>query len=132
MEVQGELQSGWCNSFNEVEYQAFVFLVEGIHDLVNSDQFQLDFNCYDHVDSYFHSEQGVDSVSDFYMHYEDNDDGFVFPNEMIESVDMLDKTKKNENFSLPQEDVNENQVYDRGKKFWNFSVAWGHRLYIVV
>ena len=132
MDAQGELHSNPCNSLNEVEYHIFVFIVEEVYGWVSSDRFQLDFNCYDHADSYFHSEQGVDNVSDFYMHNEDNDDGFVLPNEVIESVDMLGKTKKNESFIFPQESVNENQVYDRGKKFWNFAVAWGHHLYIVV
>ena len=45
---------------------------------------------------------------DSYMHYEDDDSSFVFPNELTESVDMLGKTKKNESFNLPQESVNEN------------------------
>lgn len=37
--AKGELQSDSCNSLNEVEYKHFVFLVEGIHDSVTSDQF---------------------------------------------------------------------------------------------
>ena len=35
LEAQGELQFDSCNSLNEVEYQAFVFLVEGFHDSVS-------------------------------------------------------------------------------------------------
>ena len=118
-EAAGELHSDLCNLFNEVEYQAFVFPIEGIHHLISSDHFyfQSDVSYCDHVDSYFHSEEGVDSGSDFCMHYEDNDDGFVLPNELIEKVDMLGKAKKDESFSLPQENVNENKVYDRGKEF---------------
>lgn len=102
---------------NEVEYQTFVFPIEGIHDSISSDQsyFQSDVSYYDHAISYFHSEQGVESLSDFYMHYEDDDSSFVLPNEVIESVDMLGETNKDESFSLPQEDVNKNKVYERGK-----------------
>lgn len=48
-------------------------------------------------------------MSDFYMHYEDNDSSFVSPNKVIESVDVLGETKENESFSLPQENErNEN------------------------
>ena len=36
---QGELQSDPCNSLNEVEYQTFLFLVEGVHESVSDDQF---------------------------------------------------------------------------------------------
>lgn len=119
LEAQGELQSDLCNSFNEVEYQAFVFPVEGIHDSISSDQsyLQSDVSYYDHTDSYFHSEQGVESLSDFYMHYEDDDSSFVLPNEVIKNVDVLGETNGNENFSLPQENGDENRVYDRGKQF---------------
>ena len=42
------------------------------------------------------------------MHCKDDDNSFVFPNKVIESVDVLGETKENEIFSLPQEDVNEN------------------------
>ena len=115
-DTQGELQIFSCNSLNEVEYQIFVFLVEGVHDLVSDDQFQLDISSYDNIDSCFHSEQDEINV-DLYMHYEDNDNSFVLPNEVIESVDVLGETNENESFSLPQENVNENQVYDRGKEF---------------
>ena len=47
-------------------------------------------------------------MSNFYMHYEDKDSSFVFPNEVVESADVLGETKENENVSLPQENVNEN------------------------
>ena len=107
-EAQGELQSDSCNSLNEVEYQAFVFLVEGTHDLVSGNQFQFDVSCYDHTESFFHSELDEESMFDFCMHYEDNDSSFVLPNELIKSVDVLGETIENENFSLPWENVNEN------------------------
>ena len=51
------------------------------------------------------------------MHYESDDDSSIFPNKVIESANVLDETKENENFSLPQEDVNENRVFDRSKSF---------------
>lgn len=94
-----------------------MFQVKGIHHSISSDQFQFNVNCYGHADSYFHSEQGEESMFDFYMHCEDNNSSFFWPNELIESVDVLGKTNWNKNFSLPQENVNENQVYERGKKF---------------
>ena len=117
MKAQGELHFDPCNSLNEVEYHIFVFPVEEFHGSDNSGQFQFDVKCYDHAESYFHSEQSVDSMFDSYMHYEDEDSSFVLPNELIVNNDVLGKTRKNENFSLPQENVNENKVYDRGKKF---------------
>ena len=71
LEAQGELQSNSYNSFNEVEYQAFVFPVQGIHDSVSSDQFHFQSDIsYDHTDLYFHSEEGEENNSCFYMHYE--------------------------------------------------------------
>lgn len=47
-EAQGELQFGSCNLLNEVEYQAFVFSIERVHDSGSSDQFQFDVSCCDH------------------------------------------------------------------------------------
>ena len=101
---------------NGVEYQAFVFSVEGIHNSVSDDQFPFDVSCNDHTESFFHSEKDEESMSDFYMHYEDHD-SFVLPNELIANVDMFGETNGNENQNLPHEDVKENQVYDRGKSF---------------
>ena len=116
-EANGELHSDPCNSLNEVEYHIFVFPVEEVHGSVSGDWFQLDLSCYDHADSYFRSEQGVDSGSNFYTHYESSDSSFVLPNELIANVDMLGKKNESESFSLPQKNVNENKVFDRGKKF---------------
>ena len=94
-----------------------MFLVEGIHGSVSSDQLKFYLSYYDHVDSYFHNEPSVDNMFDSYTHYEDDDSSFVLPNELIVNNDVLGKTRKNESFSLPQKNVNENKVYDRGKKF---------------
>jgi hypothetical protein len=117
LEAQGELQSNSCNSFNEVEYQAFVFPVQGIHDSISGDQshFQSNVNYYEHADPCFHSEQYDNQVPN--LHYESQDSYFVLPIELIENFCMTGKTDGNLFSNLPQESVNENQVYDRGKRF---------------
>ena len=117
LDAQGELPSDSFNLLNEVEYQAFVFPVEGVHDSISDDQFPLDINSYDNTDSFFYSDQDEEINVDLYMHCEDDDNSFFFPNKVIESADVLGKTKEKDNFILPQENVNENQVYDRGKEF---------------
>ena len=99
---------------NEVEYQNFVFPIEGVHDSVSDDQFHIDISRSDHVDSYFHSEQNEESNSSFYMHYEND---FISPNLLMRRSDICGETDVNESFSLPQENDNKNKVYDRGKKF---------------
>ena len=104
------------NFMNKMEYEHFVFPLDSMHLPYVYDGSQFDFYIQEHDTMKFHSEQGEESVSSFYMHYESDDGNFVLPNEVIESTVVLGKTKENESFSLPQEDVNENQVYDRGRK----------------
>lgn len=77
-----------------------MFLVERIHHSVSSDQFQFDISCYGHANPFFHSGQDEESMSDFYMNYED-DDSFVLPIGLFANVDTLGETNDNEIFSLP-------------------------------
>ena len=51
------------------------------------------------------------------MHYESQEDYFVFPVELVENSNVFGETIENDTHSLPQEDVNENQVFYRGKNF---------------
>ena len=117
-DAQGELQfHDTCDSLNEVEYEAFVFPIDDVHELVDHSQFQFDIIDHEHANLYFHSEEEEEDASSFYMHYENGDSHFVFPNKVIESVDVLGEENENEIFSLPHDERNENQVYDRGEKF---------------
>ena len=115
-DTQGELHFlGICNSLNEVEYQTFVFSIEGIHESVSDHQYQFNINSCDHVDLHYHSEQCEESSSGL-LHYENEGDGFDFPNDMNQRSNVLDKTKGSQSFSLPQRDISQNQVFDRGRK----------------
>ena len=82
-----------------------MFPVEGIHDSVSGDHFQFHSSCYDHTDAYFHSEQGVNGMSDFSMHYENQDSYFVLPAELIHNFYVLGETNGSQNFISPQENV---------------------------
>ena len=56
----------------------------------------------------FHSEQGEESNSCFYMHYESDVNVFVSPDLLMKRSDVCSGTKDIESFSFPQESVNEN------------------------
>lgn len=106
-----------CNSFDELECENFVLLIDSIHESICEGQVQFDVGIYECVDSYFNSERDEESVSSFYMHYEKEYSYFLLANELIEDVNMFSEANETSNLSLPQEVVNENKVYDRAKKF---------------
>ena len=109
MDAQGELQfHDTCDSVNEVEYEAFVFPIDDVHESVDDGHFQFDIRGSEHANSYFHSEKEEEDASSFYMHYENGDSYFVLPTKVIESVDVLGEANENESFSLPQDVENEN------------------------
>lgn len=50
------------------------------------------------------------------MHYESDDDTFVFLANLTKNFDVLGEIKDSQSFKLPQANVNHNQVYERGRK----------------
>ena len=66
-----------------------------MNELVSMDEFQFDVGIHVHAGFILHSEQEVEVLPFFYMHYESDDDSFVLPNKLIENVDVFGKTDKN-------------------------------------
>jgi hypothetical protein len=54
-EMQSQGMSNIYNSFDEVEYKAFVFPFDDVHELVSKDQLHFDVAVHEHVDVSFHS-----------------------------------------------------------------------------
>lgn len=117
--------------FPQVEYEAFIFENDSMHEPLNEESFQFQSDMFKHADQYFHNELMVeDEVS--YMHYESKSDDFVLPCDLLYDDNMIGETDMSGNFSLPHESSDENYVYDRGKQFFSSSVAQGHRVYIIL
>ena len=117
LDTQGQLHFLYiCNLVNEVEYEHFVFHLDSMYPSYVYDGSKFDFYIQEHADMQFHSEQGEESNSIFYTHYESDDDNFGLPNEVNENTGVLGETNDNESFSLPQRDISQNHVFDRGGK----------------
>ena len=109
MVTQGELKiHDIYDSFNEVEYEQFMFLIDSMHESVSKDEFQFDDGIHEHASFIFHSEQEVEVLPSFYMHYESDDDSFVLSNELIANVDVFGEANVNESFNFPHDERNEN------------------------
>lgn len=108
---------GVCDPFPYVEYEAFIFKNDSMHDLSNKEQFQFQFDMFEHADQYFHNKQTVENESSFYMRYESQGVDSVLLSGVFPDVYLIGNTDMSDNLTLPHVNSNENQVYDRGKKF---------------
>lgn len=69
---------------------------------------------------HFHSGKDQENVLIFPVHYDDDENGFVLPDEVIKDLHIIGKMGVNYIVSLPQVIENENKVYNTGKKFSSF------------
>ena len=103
--------------FAHVEYDAFIFKVDSMHESLNEEEFQFQSDIFEHADPNFHNEQVVESKASFCMHYEGEGVDFIFPTGVFQDVNLIGKTDMNNISSLPPSHSNENQIYDIGKSF---------------
>lgn len=100
--TQGVLQTfDTCNFLNEVKYEAFMFLVDSMHQSFVQDGLQFDDSLYEHANSFSHSEHDVEVNVVLYMHYENEGSYFVLPNELTKKVVYIGETNGSDVFILP-------------------------------
>lgn len=96
--------------FPHVEYDAFIFEIDRMHDSLNEEIFQFESNTYKHVDQNFHDVQVVEIESNFCMHCESQGLVPILLNELFKKIDLIGKIDMNNVSSLPHACLDENQV----------------------
>lgn len=70
---KGTQFQGMCDLFPHVEYDAFIFKIDSMHDSFDEEDFQFESNICEHVDQNFHNEQVLENEVSFYMCYASED-----------------------------------------------------------
>ena len=105
------------DSFPQVEYDAFIFESDSMHELLNKEKFQFQSNMFECADRNFQNEQVVENEAGCYMHYGSEVVDSVLPSELIQNVDLIGEIDRRSNNSLPHASSYENHIYERGKQF---------------
>ena len=108
---------GMCDPFPQVEYEAFTFENDSMHESFVREGFQFQSNIFEHADQNFHNEQVIENEAGCYMHYESGVVDLVLPSELIHDANLIGETNRIDVSILPHENLDENQIYVRGKNF---------------
>ena len=108
---------GMYDPFPQVEYEAFIFKNDIMHDSLNGESFQFESNSYKHSDQNFHDVQVVESESKFYMHCGSQGLDLVLLSGEIQDIYLIGEIDMSEIPSLSYAILDENHVDDRGKQF---------------